>query len=77
VYIRERVLEEFAQHHSLPSRPSELLVRNSPTNSILKVQETVHPNVPIYNNIKLALKPLLANRLEKVASYKSAYTSRE
>jgi tRNA(Ile)-lysidine synthase TilS/MesJ len=66
IYVRERALEDFSQQKSLPSRPSELLVRNNATNSILKVQETINPIV--YDNLKLALKPLMACRLEKYAN---------
>ncbi|XP_058840010.1 uncharacterized protein LOC131695491 isoform X1 [Topomyia yanbarensis] len=71
LYIRERVLEEFAASRALPSRPSRLFTRPpDATNSILRVQEATNPNV--YGNIRSALKPLLALRVE---SSKLAYES--
>ncbi|XP_053686082.1 uncharacterized protein LOC128735612 isoform X2 [Sabethes cyaneus] len=71
LYIRERVLEDYAASKALPSRPSRLFTRPpDAANSILRVQEAINPNV--YGNIRSALKPLLALRVESV---KSTYES--
>ena len=62
LYVRERILDDFAIHDKLPSRPSKILTRPPDTaNSILKVQEAINPNV--YVNIRNALKPLMSKRL--------------
>ncbi|EDS36650.1 conserved hypothetical protein [Culex quinquefasciatus] len=71
LYLRERALEDFAGAVALPSRPSRLFTRPPDVaNSILRVQEAANPAV--YGNIRSALKPLLALRVE---STKSTYES--
>lgn len=61
IYVREHQLEDFAVQKGLPTRPSRLFTRPpDSSNSILKVQELINPNV--YDNIKIALKPLLSLR---------------
>lgn len=61
VYQRERTLESFARNKDIPCRPSRLLSNSSDMNSnLLRAQEAVNPAV--YENIKSALKPLLALR---------------
>ncbi|XP_055618451.1 uncharacterized protein LOC129763418 isoform X5 [Toxorhynchites rutilus septentrionalis] len=71
LYIRERTLEDFASANEFPARPSRLFTRPlDAASSILRVQEANNPNV--YGNIRSALKPLLALRLE---STKSSYES--
>ncbi|XP_055526987.1 uncharacterized protein LOC129719614 isoform X2 [Wyeomyia smithii] len=71
LYIRERTLEDYAASKGLPSRPSRLFTRPpDAANSILRVQEAINPNV--YGNIRSALKPLLALRVESAkATYES------
>ncbi|XP_021712647.1 uncharacterized protein LOC110681180 isoform X2 [Aedes aegypti] len=67
LYIRERSLEDFAAARALPTRPSHLFTRPpDATNSILRTQEVTNPNV--YGNIRSALKPLMALRLESTKS---------
>ncbi|XP_062554929.1 uncharacterized protein LOC134220005 isoform X2 [Armigeres subalbatus] len=75
LYIRERALEDFAAARVLPTRPSHLFTRPpDATNSILRVQEATNPNV--YGNIRSALKPLLAQRIESSrATYESLRAS--
>lgn len=61
VYVRERHLEDFSIQNELPTRPSKLFTRPpDASNSILKVQEVINPAV--YENIKNALRPLMAQR---------------
>ncbi|XP_055591166.1 uncharacterized protein LOC129743183 isoform X4 [Uranotaenia lowii] len=71
LYIRERTLDDYAASKALPSRPSRLFTRPpDAANSILRVQEATNPAV--YGNIRTALKPLLALRLD---SMKTTYES--
>ncbi|XP_065074268.1 uncharacterized protein LOC135698290 isoform X2 [Ochlerotatus camptorhynchus] len=71
LYIRERALEDFAVSTALPTRPSHLFTHPpGAVRSIMRVQEATNPNV--YGNIRSALKPLLALRVE---STKSTYHS--
>lgn len=61
VGVRERILEDLAVRCAWPTRPSRRLNRPpDATNSMLRVQETVNPTV--YENIKNALRPMLAMR---------------
>lgn len=55
VYQRERTLESFARQKEIPHRPSMEI-----NNHFLKAQEATNPAV--YENIRRALKPLLAIR---------------
>ncbi|KXJ82812.1 hypothetical protein RP20_CCG011260 [Aedes albopictus] len=75
LYIRERALEDFAAAKALPTRPSHLFMRPpDATNSILRTQEATNPNV--YGNIRSALKPLMALRLESTkATYETLRAS--
>uniref|UniRef100_A0A336LW48 CSON006245 protein n=1 Tax=Culicoides sonorensis TaxID=179676 RepID=A0A336LW48_CULSO len=58
LYIREHLFEETCNQKNMPSRPSKLFTQAlDGTNSILRVQEMINPNV--YENIKCALKPLM------------------
>lgn len=59
--VRERQLEDMAVQFAWPARPSRRFSRPpDAANSILRVQESVNPAV--YENIKEALRPLLAMR---------------
>lgn len=63
IYARERSLEDIARNKDLPSRPSRMFNKAHPAElgwTILRGQEATNPAV--YENIKSALKPLLAVR---------------
>lgn len=63
VYVRERHLEDFSIQKELPTRPSKLFTKPpDASNSILKVQEVINPAV--YENIKNALRPMMAQRFD-------------
>lgn len=61
IYVREKLLEDFSIAKDLPTRPSKLFTKPpDAANSVLKVQEATNPAV--YENIKNALRPLMAQR---------------
>ncbi|XP_037913816.1 uncharacterized protein LOC119653267 isoform X2 [Hermetia illucens] len=63
IFVREKCLENFVRQKNMPARPSTNSSKPlDASNSILKVQEMVNPNV--FENIKNALRPLLSFRLE-------------
>lgn len=65
VAVRERALEDCAVRFGWPARPSRRFSRPpDAVNSVLRVQESVCPAV--YENIKEALRPLLAMRWESL-----------